>query len=268
MEAAAFHPVHIKREMELPFYITSIGITPEEHRIYRPMGIDNYQILYSGKGCGTAQLYGVWVPVPEKSLLILPPDTAHLYKMQGNVWETYWLTFSGWGVERFFDVDATVIPVPEEIGFLDNFRRLLEYRNSQQWNLQSSALLYSILLDCKELIPKEAGTAYKLRKKLKNCFDYIQNHYMDVIELSQLAENSGMTREHLCRIFKQYTGMRPFEYITKIRLRKARELLVLHGEMSISEIAKKTGFQSSSYFSLVFRKCLGCTAEEYRKTNI
>ena len=215
-----------------------------------------------------AQLYGVWVPVPEKSLLIIPPDTAHHYKMQGDVWQTCWVTFSGWGTERFFDVDAIVVPVPDEIDFMGIFSRLLEYRNTQQWNLQSSALLYSILIECRELIPKEEGTAYKLREKLKNCFDYIQNHYMDVIELSQLAENSGMTREHLCRIFKQYTGMRPFEYITKIRLRKAKELLVLYNEMSIVKIAKKTGFQSSSYFSLVFRKYIGCTAEEYRKINI
>ena len=46
---------------------------------------------------------------------------------------------------------------------------------------------------------------------------------------------------------------------------KGKELLVLNREMSVAEIAKKTGFQSNSYFSLVFRKYQGCTAEEYRK---
>ena len=91
---------------------------------------------------------------------------------------------------------------------------------------------------------------------------------MIVIELSNLAKVSGITREHLCRIFKQYTGMRPFEYITKIRLQKAQELLLLDREMTISEIAKKTGFQSNSYFSSVFRQNFGCTADEYRKKEV
>lgn len=266
MQAAAFYPVHTKREAELPFYITSIGTTPAEERIYRPMGIDSYQILYTKKGNGMVKLYNEYVAVPERTLMLLPPNVPHFYQMQGDEWETYWVTFSGWGVERFFDIDASVILVPDEFDFLSRFNKLLSFRMNRQWDLQSSALLYSFLLDCKGLVPEESGSAYKMRKQLKESLIYIHNHYMDVIELSYLAKISGMTREHLCRIFKKYMGMRPFEYITKIRIQKAKELLLLNREMNIAEIAKKVGFQSSSYFSVVFKKHQGCTAEEYRKS--
>ncbi len=265
MEAAAFHNFNTKREEELPFYITSIGITPEEHSIYRPMGIDSYQILYSARGKGRVKICNELVSVPEKALMILPTNTPHFYEMDGEIWETHWITFSGWGTDTFFHIDASVIPVPEEVNFPEKFNRLLSFQKNHQGNLQSSALLYSLLIDCRELVRNESGSAYKLRKKLKKSLEYIQNNYTNVIELSYLAEMSGITREHLCRIFKQYTGMRPFEYITKMRLQKAKELLVLEREMSIAEIAKKAGFQSSSYFSAVFRKHIGCTAEEYRK---
>ena len=266
MEASAFHSVYTKREAELPFYITSIGKTPEEYRIYRPVGIDSYQILYSVKGCGRAKLYDEWVSVPEKSLMITPPNTPHFYEMQGEVWETYWITFSGWGTEHFFDVDAMVIPVPDEVSFPDKFNKILSLESNQQWNLQSSAYLYSLLLDCKELIPEEeSASAYKLRKKLKSCLKYIHNNYMNEIELSHLADISGISREHLCRIFRQYTGMRPFEYITKTRIQKAKELLIVNSDMSITDIAHMSGFQSSSYFASVFRKHTNMTPEQFRK---
>lgn len=268
MEAAVFHPVHTKREAELPFYITSIGTTPVEHRIYRPDGIDSFQLLYTEKGCGIVKIDDEFIPVPEKSMMILPPNIPHYYEMQGKEWETHWITFSGWGTERLFDVDATVVHIPDNINFTEKFRKILSLRQSQEWNVQSSAILYSLLLDCKELVPEAQGSAYKLRRKLRECLKYVQNNYMKPIELSYLAELSGVSREHLCRIFRQYTGMRPFEYIMKIRLQKAKELLLLEEEMSISEIAKKTGFQSNSYFSSVFRKTVGCTAEEYRKRTI
>ena len=268
MKAAAFHPINTKREAELPFYITSIGITPEENRIYRPEGIESFQILYTKKGMGRARIFNRFTDIPENSLLILPPNVPHYYEMQGDSWETCWITFSGWGTERLFDVDASVISLPEEFDFPQKFGEILSLRKSQEWDLQSSALLYSLLLDCKEFIPEESGSAYKLRTQLKEALRFIHNNYMSVIELSNLAKVSGITREHLCRIFKQYTGMRPFEYITKIRLQKAQELLLLDKETTISEIAKKTGFQSSSYFSSVFRKNFGCTADEYRKKEV
>lgn len=264
VEPSAFHAIYTKREAALPFYITSIGTTPAEYRIYRPAGIDSYQLLYTEKGKGRIKIYDHWVAVPEKSLMLIPPNTTHFYEMQGDVWETCWITFSGWGVERFFDIDEMVIPVPDEVCFLEKFNEIFSFWRSEQWNLQSSAYLYSLLLECRELVPEKTRNAYILRKKLKACLEYINNNYMNVIELTHLAKISGVTPEHLCRIFKQYMGIRPFEYITKIRLQKAKELLVLNRDMNISDIANLSGFQSSSYFSSVFRKHEGVTAEEFR----
>lgn len=260
-----FKNVNTKREEQLPFYITSIGTTPQECRIYRPYGIDCFLFLYTNKGSGKTKIYDNWIDVPEKSLMILPPNTPHIYEMTGDTWETYWISFDGWGAKQFFDVDAMVVEVPDEINFAEKFHNIYSFWCNNQRNLQTSAYLYSLLIDCKCLIPEKSGTAYKMGNKLKPGLDYIHNNYMNVIELSYLAEICGVTREHLCRVFKQYTGMRPFEYITKIRLQKSKEMLVLYRNMNINEIAYKCGFQSNSYFSSVFRKSMGITPEEYRK---
>lgn len=265
MKVSVFHPVYTKREAELPFYITTIGTTPEERQVYRPGGIAHYQLLYTVKGCGEIKLYGETVEAQEGSLTIIPPNVTHYYTMKGEEWSTLWITFSGYGVKQLFDVEGTVVHIPPELDFAGKFDRLLRLRRDEAWNLQSSALLYSLLLECKDLIPGSSASVYKLRNQLKESIAYIHSNYMNVIELSSLADLSGVTREHFCRLFRQYTGMRPVEYITKIRLQKARELLDVNHEMPINEIALKTGFQSNSYFSFVFRKNFGISAEEYRK---
>lgn len=268
MKVSIFHPVYTKREAELPFYITTIGTSPIERAVYRPGGIESYQLLYTTKGCGEVKLYGEIIEAHEGSLTVIPPNVTHYYTMKGEVWSTLWITFSGYGAKQLLDIEGTVVEVPPELDFEGKFETLLKLRRDEAWNLQSSALLYSLLLECKELIPGSSTSAYKLRHQLKESIAYIHGNYMNVIELSHLANLSGVSREHYCRLFRQYTGMRPVEYITKIRLQKARELLDLSRDMPISSIARETGFQSNSYFSSVFRKNFGCSAEEYRKENI
>lgn len=265
MKISIFHPVYTKREAELPFYITTIGESPVESAVYRPGGITSFQLLYTLSGSGEINLYGEKVEAHEGSLTIIPPNVTHYYKMKGDSWSTLWITFDGYAARPFFDVEAIVVDVPGELNFTGKFEKILRLRRDEEWNLQSSALLYSLLLECKELIPERSTSAYKLRNQLKESFSFIHSHYMEVIELSALATLCSVSREHFCRIFKQYTGMRPVEYITKIRLQKARELLEANHEITIAEIAKRTGFQSNSYFSSVFRKNFGCSAEEYRK---
>ncbi len=265
MKISIYHPVYTKREAELPFYITTVGKTEKEHTVYRPGGIESFLLLYTEKGCGEINLYGEKIEAGVGTLTVIPPNVTHYYTMKGEEWSTLWITFDGYGAKQFFDVEAGVVAVPEEVDFPGKLKKIHHLRHDEAWNLQSSALLYSLLLECKELIPEKSTSAYKLKSQLRDSLSYIQSNYMNIIELSVLANLSGVSREHFCRIFRQYTGMRPVEYITKIRLQKARELLDVNREMPIGEIARRTGFQSNSYFSSVFRKNFGISAEEYRK---
>ena len=68
---------------------------------------------------------------------------------------------------------------------------------------------------------------------------------------------------YISRIFKQIVGMNLSTYVTSCRISKAKELL-MHGNDNISEIAEKVGFDSSQYFSNVFKRMVGTTPGEYR----
>lgn len=97
--------------------------------------------------------------------------------------------------------------------------------------------------------------------KAKN---YIDENYTSKITLDELAQKCYVSKWHLTRLFKQRTGYSPFEYINTKRLELAKKLL-RETDYSITEIAYKTGFNSSSYFSQIFKKNFDTSPENYRK---
>lgn len=260
-----FLPIVTEREKGLPFYVATIGRTEDETEVYRPNGVDCCQLLYSEEGSGTAEIYDRKYSVAEGSLLVLRPNVPHIYYKNGEVWRTSWITFGGWAAAQFFDVESGIVRLPEGFGFSERLKEMETYLYSGRWPHESSARLYSLLLDCREVIRDGAAAAYGLGSRLAECFRYINAGYDKPIALSELAELCHVSQEHFCRLFKTYTGMRPFDYITKLRIQRAKDLLARSRDMRIGEIAARTGFQSNSYFSMVFKRSEGCTPDEYRR---
>ncbi len=95
---------------------------------------------------------------------------------------------------------------------------------------------------------------------------YIDNNFHRPIALEELTDMAGVNKTTLISIMKEVCGTTPIRYITSIRLKKAKELL-LHTDTSISEISYLVGFQSIHYFSRVFKANEGCSPLEYRVRN-
>ena len=95
---------------------------------------------------------------------------------------------------------------------------------------------------------------------------YIDFNYSRIISLEDLSTLAGVNKTTLISIFKEVYGTTPIRYINRIRLRKAKELLV-NTDTSVSEIADLVGFQSIHYFSRFFKAKENCTPMEYRMRN-
>lgn len=74
----------------------------------------------------------------------------------------------------------------------------------------------------------------------------------------------GVSRASLYKKLKALTGMGASDYINKIRIERAIQLLT-HSSLSITEIADQTGFSTSRYFSTIFKQCVGCSPTQYRE---
>lgn len=95
---------------------------------------------------------------------------------------------------------------------------------------------------------------------------YILHNYMEPIHLNEIAKFVAISPEYLCRLFKKATGNTITEYINILRMENAKKILK-SSDVKISGVAMETGFKSVSYFNRMFKKILGISPREFRKTS-
>lgn len=106
---------------------------------------------------------------------------------------------------------------------------------------------------------QENNVIYEIKK-------YIESNYHRELTLQDIASHFYLSREYISRKFKQELHENVSEYISRIRMEKAKVLL-LNPNLKIAQISRMVGFQDEKYFSKVFKKtCDGLTPNEYRKT--
>lgn len=93
---------------------------------------------------------------------------------------------------------------------------------------------------------------------------FIHQLYHEKINLDNIAAAGTVCRSRCCELFKKYTGQTPNAYLTRYRIQQSGVMLK-ETHRSVSEIAIACGFQSPSYFSLIFRKEMGLGPQDYRK---
>lgn len=99
---------------------------------------------------------------------------------------------------------------------------------------------------------------------VKQALAYLHQNYSRTITRSELAEMVGVSDNYLTQIFHQELGLSPLECLNRLRILKARELLIA-GDDSVSLIAARVGFDDPAYFSRVFRKLTGKSPNAYRR---
>ena len=102
------------------------------------------------------------------------------------------------------------------------------------------------------------------RHILRRVIDRMRNLDTE-LSLQVLAKESGYSRVHFVRMFRAATGYPPHNYLLKLRVDRARELLA-SPTLSLTDIALECGFSSHSHLSRVFRQVLGATPSEYRRS--
>ena len=100
-------------------------------------------------------------------------------------------------------------------------------------------------------------------KKVKQIIAFIEKSYLNHdFSISKIAENLYYSVSYISRIFKEITTMSPTEYVLKLRMLHAKELLRL-GEYSVSETAYIVGYSSPFYFSKEFKKYYGVPPSKF-----
>ncbi len=102
-------------------------------------------------------------------------------------------------------------------------------------------------------------------KRTYDIADYIVENTGSVSSLDELAEKFFVSKFYMCRVFKEVTGYTILEYLTILRIQKAREYLE-ETDLSISRIAELVGYNSLTHFEKEFKRYLCVSPSKYRKT--
>lgn len=103
----------------------------------------------------------------------------------------------------------------------------------------------------------------KASQTIERAVAYLDEHYGDDLSVEELAASLGISRSHFMREFKKGTGWTVNQYLTSVRIAKAKVLLT---EKSVTETAFEVGYNNSNYFSTVFKKKTGLSPVEFQKT--
>lgn len=93
--------------------------------------------------------------------------------------------------------------------------------------------------------------------------EYMKHHLKEPVAIEEIAEHVSMSASYFTKVFRETTGFSPYEYLLRLRLERAKELL-LQTELPVSEIAYRSGFHSDSNFIYFFKKETGLSPLKFR----
>ncbi|MBD2868975.1 response regulator transcription factor [Paenibacillus arenilitoris] len=114
-------------------------------------------------------------------------------------------------------------------------------------------------IDCIQSFSK-ASSPYS--RKVQQAMSYIHEHYMDELTVELIGESLSVSGDYLRHLFKAEVGRTVTDYLTGVRIDKAKEMLKT-GTYKTYEISERVGYRTGQYFSQVFKKWTGLTPQEY-----
>jgi AraC-like DNA-binding protein len=102
-------------------------------------------------------------------------------------------------------------------------------------------------------------------RRIVGALNHIYHHYPDSLTVDQLAATAGMSVSVFCKSFKKITYHSPLQYIKKVRLNKAKELMLLNG-IKANHVAHQVGYESASQFSREFKRYFNHSPSQIRQS--
>lgn len=149
---------------------------------------------------------------------------------------------------------------------LQKLRQLSLLQAQENVEFQTRNLLSEIwLLLLEELSQTRIETVpSKNQDRMLTMLAFIQENFAEKLTLDQIAEAGTVSTRECLRCFRASINQSPMEYLLEYRVRAAEKLLEAT-ELSVTEVAMRTGWGSSSYFTKMFRRICGKTPNAYRK---
>lgn len=197
----------------------------------------------------------------------LPMGYDHRYwSDRKSPWEKIWVNISGSYAEellRQFGLEGTYyFPALDTSDILQKFQYYADHPSGTHTAEKCAALLTQLFH--RMSLALSVGEK-PVRTPVQAMLDYIEQHETDTVRLEQLASAAGKSPSQAERLFRTAMGEPPYRYVLNRKLSLACQLLTETG-MSVRDIASYLSFEDEFYFSGLFRRKIGVSPTQYRKT--
>jgi len=238
--------------------------------------LDEYQLLYITRGSGYFESdHCSYRKIEDGSIIILFPGERHRYKpAEETGWDEYWIGFEG---EIMNNLVRNSFFTPAQpcfyIGFNEQifgmFESIIEKTKTEITGYQpeiSGAVLH--LLGSLRALIKENSRVHDDRELIVNRARILFRSNIDKsYSPEQAAEELQVGYSWFRKVFKSYTGLSPGQFFIQLKIEKAKSLLS-NPNLSVKEIAYALKFESSFYFSKLFKDKTGITPSAFRQREI
>lgn len=237
----------------------------------RPAGRPDYQLLYIASGKATFTFQGEAAEVPAGNMVVYEPHMPqqYAYYLEDRP-EVYWLHFTGKDAAGLLEEAGFTNSQVLYTGISSKYQELFlsiirELQLPRPCSDELSALsIRQLLLLLKRLKMEGNCRNTEIKKEMEEAIHYFHENFSKNIEIDTFAKKLHMSTCWFIRSFKQYAGMPPRQYITSIRINKAKELLE-STDYTVSGIGAIVGYDNPLYFSRIFKKQAGISPAQYRK---
>lgn len=254
--------------------IQSFNITREKRAsAYNMPGAhyhNHYEIYYLAKGSVRYFIEDRIYDLEEGDAVLIPPRIIHkTATLKNSSAERVMIAFTNEFIMRspsdkiFGCFESVFFKKPPISDLVQKAEE--EARRRDVWSEELTADFIREILIC---LTRLSGDVYEKehinRTAVSRAVKYISESFSSELSLGELSQKFALSPSHFSRQFKAFTGFGVSEYITLVRIKNA-EALLMTTNCSITEIAAKCGFNSSSYFTAVFRRVRGVTPMEIKQ---
>lgn len=234
--------------------------------------LNEYQLLYITKGRGmfSSESSGR-SQVKEGYMFLLFPGEWHTYRPDPETgWNEYWIGFDGrimdeWVKDGFFHKESPVFNIGLNEEIIALYKRAIIIAEAQEANYQQalSGIACNLISMALYLSRNRDFNKSDVASQMNQAKIAVHEN-ISAITPEELARITCMSYSKFRKIFKEYTGFAPSQYIQEVRITMAKELLT-NTSKSIKEIAIELGYENKDYFFTVFKKVTGNTPITYRR---
>ncbi|RAP78672.1 AraC family transcriptional regulator [Paenibacillus montanisoli] len=254
----------------------------------RPVGghyigpaVHNYYLVHTVmSGLGTFEIDGVRYVCKRGDTFIIFPDELFTYRAdEKEPWHYMWVAFKGHLSEQLlhtlgFSPSRPIVHGDDVRPLASLYRKIRGTLETTPFpelaDLEASGLLRVLL---KELGLLNAGSLPAnhaqavipdIGRQIRQAVRWLSYQYAQPVSIEELSRSLGYHRTHLSKMFKHVTGLSPMQFLLKVRMERAKELLNGQKHLSIDQVASSVGYPDALYFSKQFRKTFGYSPSEYR----